>query len=218
MTHVSFEEADQLREFLFAVIESLPNGMLFANRDGQVLAMNQKARTLLGLVGCSVQHRSSWELLGQALGVSRAELAKLQVPGSSLLCQVGRKNAATEKRYLSIARNELRSPFLQVGGFFLSVEDVTYLSLAEAQFDRQRRFNAMQEMAVCMSQELKNPLGSLELYASLLNREMSGDPDNQRLTGRMLSAIHTMDHLLNNYVTFASLPEPRLGPVDIRQW
>ena len=218
MSHVSFEEAGQLREFLFAVIESLPNGMLFADRKGSTLAINYKARKLLGLVGSSVQGRSCWELLGQVLRVGTDELAGLQVPGANLLCEVAGDCKSDEKRYLAIARNELRSPFLQVGGFFLSVEDVTYLHLAEAQFDRQRRFDAMQEMAVNMSQELKNPLGSLELFASMLNRELRDDPDNQRITTRMISAIHTMDHLLNNYVTFASLPEPQLGLVNVRHW
>ncbi|MDH3393551.1 MAG: ATP-binding protein [Desulfobulbaceae bacterium] len=218
MSNVSFEEADQLREFLFAVIESLPNGMLFADQDGLVVAINQKARKLLGLVGASVQNRSCWELLEQALRVKSVDLAGLQRSGANLLCEAAVSDKPDEKRYLAIARNELRSPFLKVGGFFLSVEDVTYLHLAEAQFDRQRRFDAMQEMAVCMSQELKNPLGSLELFASMLNRELSDDPDNQRITGRMINAIHTMDHLLNNYVTFASLPEPHWGRVDVRRW
>ena len=217
MGQLSFEEADQLREFLFAVIESLPNGMLFADRDGQTLAVNQKARRLLGLAGVSVQNRSCWELLGRVLQVGQADLVRLQKSGSNLLCEAVGGDRQGEKRYLAIARNELRSPFLQMGGFFLSVEDVTYLHLAEAQFDRQRRFEAMQEMAVCMSQELKNPLGSLELFASMLNRELRDDPDNQRITARMISAIHAMDHLLNNYVTFASLPEPRLGPVAVRR-
>ena len=218
MSHVSFEEADQLREFLFAIIESLPSGMLFADRDGMVLAMNHKARAMLRLVGSSVQNRSSWELLGQTLGLARNELARLQVPGARLLCEVAERGGGGDRRYLIIARNELQSPFLHVGGFFLSVDDVTYLSLAEARLDRQRRFGAMQEMAVCMSQELKNPLGSLELYASILHRELRDDPDNQRITSRMSSAIHAMDHLLDNYVTFASLPRPQPGQVNVRQW
>ncbi len=218
MSQVSFDEADQLREFLFAVIESLPNGMLFADRDGLVVAINQKARKLLGLVGFSVQDRSCWDLLQHVLQVSRVDLARLQGAGANLLCEVATSDKTGPKRYLSIARKELRSPFLQMGGFFLSVEDVTYLHLAEAQFDRQRRFEAMQEMAVCMSQELKNPLGSLELFASMLNRELAADPDSQRITTRMIGAIHTMDHLLNNYVTFASLPEPCLGRVNVRRW
>ncbi|MDH3359370.1 MAG: ATP-binding protein [Desulfobulbaceae bacterium] len=218
MSHVSFEEADQLREFLFAVIESLPNGMLFADRDGHTLAINHKARKLLGLVGSSVQNRSCWDLLGQVLQVSSIELARLHRSGDNLLCEAAGRDKTGEKRYLVIARNELQSPFVHMGGFFLSVEDVTYLHLAEAQIDRQRRFDAMQEMAANMSQELKNPLGSLELFASILNRELRDDPDNQRITGRMISAIHTMDHLLNNYVTFASLPEPQLGRVHIQRW
>ncbi len=192
--------------------------MLFADRDGQTLAVNQKARRLLGLAGVSVQNRSCWELLGRVLQVGQADLVRLQKSGSNLLCEAVGGDRQGEKRYLAIARNELRSPFLQMGGFFLSVEDVTYLHLAEAQFDRQRRFEAMQEMAVCMSQELKNPLGSLELYASILHRELRDDPDNQRITSRMSSAIHAMDHLLDNYVTFASLPRPQPGQVNVRQW
>jgi len=217
MSHVSFEEADQLREFLFAVIESLPSGMLFADRDGQTLAINQKARKLLGLVGSSVQNRSCWDLFRQVLQVSSADLARLKKSGVNILCEVAGGDKNGEKRYLAITRNELRSPFLQMGGFFLSVEDVTYLHLAEAQLDRQRRFDAMQEMAASMSQELKNPLGSLELFASMLNRELRDDPDNQRITDRMISAIHTMDHLLNNYVTFANMPKPQLGRVNVQR-
>ena len=90
--------------------------------------------------------------------------------------------------------------------------------MAASQLDRQRRFAAMQEMAVRMSQDLKNPLGGLALYASILNRELKDDPDNERVTSQMISAVHTMDHLLDNYVTFASLPEPRYGKVNVKEW
>jgi signal transduction histidine kinase len=85
------------------------------------------------------------------------------------------------------------------------VEDITYLAMMEARLSRQQRFAAMQELAVHMSQELKNPLGSLELYASVLKRELEGEPENQRLAVQMRQAVRTMDHLLDNYTPFLNL-------------
>ena len=124
-------------------------------------------------------------------------------------------SGGAEKRCILISRNDLQSPFLHVAGFFLSLEDVTFPALMEMHLDRSKRFAAMQEMAEAMSQELKNPLGSLELYASILKRELAGDPDNERVAARMLGAVRTMHHLLDNFVTFSGFPLPRMQELDM---
>ncbi len=218
MIQDSFDKVDYLREFLFTIIESLPNGILLADRSGLILAANQKAGTILGLRGTSVLQRSCWDIIRQATGAREDELAALQIPKGRILVETTGSRHDGESRYLSISRNDLKSPFLHISGFFLSFEDITYPAMIASQHDRQRRFAAMQDMAVRMSQDLKNPLGSLALYASILNRELKDDPDNERVTSQMISAVHTMDHLLDNYVTFASLPEPRYAKVNVRRW
>jgi signal transduction histidine kinase len=124
-------------------------------------------------------------------------------------------DGGAEKRCLLISRNDLQSPFLHVAGFFLSLEDVTFPALLEMHLDRSKRFAAMQEMAEAMSQELKNPLGSLELYASILKRELAGDPDNERVAARMLGAVRTMHHLLDNFVTFSGVLLPQMQEMDL---
>ncbi len=88
----------------------------------------------------------------------------------------------------------------------------------ETQIDRQRRLAAMADMAERITQDLKNPLGSLALYASILRRELQGDDDMTRITGFMISAIQSMDHFLDSYATFSSVPSPRLGPVNVSAW
>ncbi len=216
MTQVSFEQTDQLREFLFTLIESLPNGMLFATPDGSLLAANQKACRILGLSGSSILHRSVWDVLSQSLGVPGDLVAQLRIPKGKILYAAAPGREEGSGIYLSIARNELNSPFLHTAGFFLSFEDVTFPAMVATQIDRHNRFAAMQDMALSMSQELKNPLGGLQLYASLLKRELAGDSENSRIAAQMLNAIRTMDYLLDNYVTFAALPAARLEAVNVR--
>jgi signal transduction histidine kinase len=211
---VTFETSEQLRDFFFAVIESLPGGILLADPEGNLLAVNRKAAELLGLDGASLQNRTCWSLLARRFGLDQNHPA-LRLSGGRLLCEYRPAGPGTDSLHVLISRNDLNSPFLHVSGFFLSLEDVTFPALLEAHLDRGRRFAAMQEMAEAMSQELKNPLGSLELYASILRRELAGDPDNERITGRMLGAVRTMNLLLDNFVTFSCLPVPEMQAVDL---
>jgi signal transduction histidine kinase len=214
MAQADFDTREHLREFFFAMIESLPGGILLADRQGNLLALNQKASHFLGLVGCSLQNKTCWGLLSQKFNLTH-ELAALGLSGGRLLCEMPASAEGTEKRCILISRNDLQSPFLHVAGFFLSMEDVTFPALMEMHLDRRKRFAAMQEMAEAISQELNNPLGSLELYASILKRELAADPDNQRVAARMLGAVRTMHHLLDNFVTFSRFPLLQLKALDM---
>jgi len=208
MAQATFNTPEHLPEFFFAMIESLPGGILLADRQGNLLAVNQKAARLLDLGGCSLQNKTCWGLLSQKFGLTH-ELAALSLSGGRLLCEMQASTGGAEKRCILISRNDLQSPFLHVAGFFLSLEDVTFPAMMEMHLDRSKRFAAMQEMAEAMSQELKNPLGSLELYASILKRELADDPDNERVAARMLGAVRTMHHLLDNFVTFSGVLLPQ---------
>lgn len=214
MAQATFDTPEHLREFFFAMIESLPGGILLADRQGNLLAVNQKASQFLDLGGSALQNKTCWGVLAQKFGLTH-ELAALSLSGGRLLCETQVSEDGAEKRCILISRNDLQSPFLHVAGFFLSLEDVTFPALMEMHLDRSKRFAAMQEMAEAMSQELKNPLGSLELYASMLKRELAGDPDNERVASRMLGAVRTMHHLLDNFVTFSGFPLPRMQKLDM---
>lgn len=218
MSTLSFDKADQLREFFFAMLESIPGGLLLADRQGQLLAANRQAVAILGVAGSSFAGRSCWELLGRALGLDDAALEPLKRSGGRLLAEQESQGEEGGRRYLLIARNELQSPFFDVGGFFLSLEDVTYPAMVEGHLHRRKRFAAIKELAVSLSQELRNPLGGLELYASMLERDLGDDPDYRRITTRMLAAIRTMNHLLDNVLTFAAQPRPEKKAVAVKPW
>ncbi|MFZ5776048.1 MAG: two-component system sensor histidine kinase NtrB [Thermodesulfobacteriota bacterium] len=211
-----FDAPEQVRDFFFAMLESLPGAILLSDRQGGLLAMNQRAIKLLGMAGTPLSQQNCWSLLASRFGLGE-EAAVLRFPGGRLLCEVPAVAADEEdgRRQMLISRNDLESPFLDVAGFFLSLEDVTFPALLEAQRGRRQRFAAMQEMAEAMSQELKNPLGGIELYASILRRELAEDPDNERLAARMLGAIRTMNHLLDNFVALSGFPQARMEPIDL---
>ena len=84
------------------------------------------------------------------------------------------------------------------------------------QAERNRRLAAVGEMAARMAHELRNPLGSIELFASLLAKSSTGEADARRWASHLSTAVRTMDHVLSNLLLFTGKPRPRLRPVSLQ--
>ena len=82
--------------------------------------------------------------------------------------------------------------------------------------ERSRRLSAMGEMAARIAHEIRNPLGSMSIFATILERELVADPEKQRLASHITTGIKNLDNLLSNMLLFASSPEARLKSVNIR--
>lgn len=83
--------------------------------------------------------------------------------------------------------------------------------------ERTRRLAAMGEMAARVAHEIRNPLGSMSIFATILERELGAEPEKQRLANHITSGIKSLDNLLSNMLLFAASPEAKLKPIDIRK-
>ena len=82
--------------------------------------------------------------------------------------------------------------------------------------ERTRRLAAMGEMAARIAHEIRNPLGSMSIFATLLERELAEDK-RKKLAEEISKGIKTLDNLLTNMLLFANSPEARLKVMDIRE-
>jgi signal transduction histidine kinase len=110
------------------------------------------------------------------------------------------------------------SPFRGDGGEVLGrvvvFQDVTRLKRLEEQEARNRRLVAMGEMAAGIAHEIRNPLGSLELFASHLVDELRGSPHDE-LSSQVLKGVQNLSRITGNLLLFARKIEPRLRPTGL---
>jgi len=88
----------------------------------------------------------------------------------------------------------------------------------DRQLARKTRLEMLGRMAANLAHEIRNPLGGIQLYASMLRRDLEGDADKVRTLDRILSAISGLDGLVEDMLAFGREIEPRrrlqpLGPL-----
>jgi signal transduction histidine kinase len=85
----------------------------------------------------------------------------------------------------------------------------------EAEALRQSRLAAMGEMAATLAHEVRNPLGSMELFACLLLDDLSDRPGALRLVSQVAEGIKDLNHLVTNILGFTRAPVAHHDVVDV---
>ena len=95
------------------------------------------------------------------------------------------------------------------------VEDVTDMRRLEQQANRNNRLTAMGEIAINVAHEIRNPLGSIELFASMLQRDLSKDETNGPLAAHICTGVRCLDHIVSNILQFARPQRLSCSQVDL---
>jgi two-component system, sporulation sensor kinase E len=74
---------------------------------------------------------------------------------------------------------------------------------------RKTRLELLGRMAANLAHEIRNPLGGIQLYASMLKRDLEKDADKVRVLDRILGAITGLDALVEDMLAFGRDVEPR---------
>jgi len=77
----------------------------------------------------------------------------------------------------------------------------------------QARLAVAGEMAARMAHEIRNPLGSIALFAALIQK--SPDADAARWAGHIAAAVGAMNDVISNLLCFAGRPAPHFQQVDL---
>jgi signal transduction histidine kinase len=95
------------------------------------------------------------------------------------------------------------------------IRDITEIKALQEQSKRGERLSAMGEMAVELAHEIRNPLGSIELFASLLEKELPADSDMGRWAENIRIGSRSLNNIVSNMLHFANPFSPAFAQVDV---
>ncbi len=89
------------------------------------------------------------------------------------------------------------------------------LAEKDRELNRKTRLEALGRMAANLAHEIRNPLGGIQLYASMLRRDLASDLSKVQVLDRILTAVSGLNGLVEEMLTFGRDQEPRRIPTRL---
>lgn len=207
----TIEEKEQTKNYLQNILESLINGVIVTDLEGRIQTLNACAETFTDVCQEDVIGRHI-SVLFESMPVSNWQMINLTeyFKGES-----GHK-VKINGRTLEIFCSPFKSPTGSVIGHVFVLRDMTRIEKLEEMAKRTEKFAAMGEMAANIAHEVRNPLGSIELFASLLLKNLKENRDRERAL-QIISSVKNVDNKISNLLLFTRRQSPQMKVIPLHQ-
>lgn len=193
------------------VLQSLPNGLVVTNLKGEIQSFNRSAATITGMdndavIGSSINAVFNHTVLPEDLEENTLELIDRGFEQQFIF-----KRENGDRIVLKSETSLMRSDENELQGIIINVLDITLLNRLEEEAERKNRLTAMGEIAMQVAHELRNPLGSIELFLSMMKMDFEPDSEEMTLVQHINSATRSMNHIISNLLEYT---KPRPITVD----
>jgi two-component system, sensor histidine kinase FlrB len=190
----SLEENAKVRSYLSRVLEDLPCGVLVVATDGTLQTINPEAKRLL---------RLEPEFTGGNQSAMPQAFAKLiaEAPANSFFCEqectIPGNNG---DRTIGILRANVNEKTNEAGDTIWIVRDLTEQKRLASEREAARRSHALAEVATLLAHEIRNPLGSMELFTGLLADATAQMPETRQWVTHLQAGLRALSATMTNVV------------------
>jgi signal transduction histidine kinase len=138
-----------------------------------------------------------------------------------LLAESSSKSTASERewsyddpagtRYLGVTQAQVTAKDGARGEAIWILRDLTQEKIIFHEREKSRRNESLAEIATVLAHEIRNPLGSLELFAGLLADTTASASEASQWVGQIQAGLRTLAATVNNVLQFHS--QPCLEPI-----
>jgi len=86
----------------------------------------------------------------------------------------------------------------------------------DRELQRRQRLAALGQMAAGVAHEIRNPLGGIGLFASVLERDLVDRPKQREIAKKIGAGVDTVESIVRDILAFAGGAEPKLAQVSFR--
>ncbi len=201
---------DELHEknlMMSNLLMHISQGLIFISQDGILKIINKTAARLLAL--------SEKEVLGlpystvfddDFFGFSLKKALASPKRGQDILLL-----SFDEEREIEVTRSSLPGN----EGLLLLLRELTEEKRWKKILERNQRLKELGEMAATLAHEIRNPLGGIEGFASLLFKDLEDAPPLREMVGAIMEGTKNLNSLVTNILDYTRPLHLHLAPHDL---
>ena len=207
----SLEENTRVRRDLSRTLEGLPCGVVALDANGAIRIINPEARRLLMLA-------DAWKPgCAEPLPPCLASFLSDAAANDSSTVQEFTLASAEQKIFVAVTKTRLSEGGQAGEETILIVRDVTEEKRLAREHENSRRIRALADLSTLLAHEIRNPLGSLELFAGLIADATISLPDARQWVNHLQAGLRGLAATVNNVLSFHSEPSPALAPTNLER-
>lgn len=220
-------ELDVLVYYLNSILSSMSQGLLFINLDGNVTTCNASAENLLEVKAAKILFQPfAAHFPDDLFGFSMQNALATRQVSKKMLTYLktgkGDEQREVEIEATFVLKKDTDEAFLHspisldsLQGMIILMHDVTDLHRLQHLANRNDRMKILGEMASMVAHEIRNPLGGIKGFASLLQRDLSDQPHLQQLAGHIETGVDNLNRLVTNILKYARPLQVSLESVNL---
>lgn len=208
-------ELNVVTHYLNSILNHMAQGLIYIDFRGTLTTYNGASEIIFEMTQGQVLFRAFWEIFEDtAFGFSMREaLASRHVPPQTRVHYQTPKGGQRELEIsISMAKDSGRE---QMQGLIVLIRDMTEMRQLQLIANRNDRMKELGELAAQVAHEIRNPLGGIRGFASLLQRDLEGQPDQKRMAHQIVEGADRLNELVNQVLNYARPLQMHIETLDI---
>jgi PAS domain S-box-containing protein len=207
-------ENQEVRNFLNELTESVPSGIVAYDLDGNITKINEAAVKMFESDKDSVLEKGLTVLSDSHPEFSAAKTIEKQSPFLSEEKELELKSG--NKLVVSFSSALLYDQDKKANGALELYHDISKIRKLEDEITRVKTLAALGEMAATVAHEVRNPLGGILGFASLLRRDLGDDDPRSPMVDKIIKGVENLDNSVSSLLSYAQEVHPTVKKVELK--
>ena len=199
------------------ILESLTIGVVVIDLKGEIITFNRTAENITGLFSEKVIGKEFDKVFDSNFFLnSHLDFKSLKDIQENTDVETEIRQKGKNTLYVSMSISPVKNPDGEKIGIAIALQDVTRVKKLEERANRTDRLAAMGKIAVKIAHEIRNPLGSIELFATVLKKDLEDFGELKELAEHISSGVKSINNIISNLLLFIRPQQkPNFQTIDI---
>lgn len=185
-----------VKDFLSGVLDNISQGVLFIDLQGSITSCNKAAESILGIPADAILTKKFWEVFPDGtFGFSIEESLQQNIDHTTYSTYTSPDNTTLDL--------EVATTLIPSQGMILILKDVTEIRHLQAILNRANKMKELGEMAAHVAHEIRNPLGGIKGFASLLKRDLADNPQLEKMADYIVKGTDNLNELVDQILHYS---------------